>query len=403
MSTEAEYKAAVKQLSDATDEVKKFADTMRAEVKNIGEATAETKASADKALAEMNALSARVTEMEQKAARSGQPTHDAGQQTLGSQILARDEVKSFLKHGTSARGSVTVEAKTILSASGGTGASGSTGLVQADRQPGIIQLVPNQALTIRDLLMPGTTSSSVIDYPLETVFTNNATETAEGAQANESDIKFDLKKMPVAEIRHFVRAGKSILADAPGLQSYINGRLIYGLRLREDKQFLNGDGTGSNILGLMNQSTAYAAPAGANVANATIIDTLRLAILQAVLAGYPATGHILSPVDWTNIELTKDGQSRYIFANPSGISGKVLWGLPVAESLSMAPGNFMTGAFKYAAQVFDREDATITISTEDANNATSGIVSIIAEERVALVVYRPQALIKGTFAAPSHK
>jgi len=403
MSTEAEYKAAVKQLSDATDEVKKFADTSRSEIKALGETTKETKASADKALTEMHALAARVTEMEQKASRSGQPFANEGPQTLGGRVLAHDEVKSFLKQGGTARRSVTVEAKTILSASGGTGTSGSTGLVQADRQPGIIQVVPDQALTIRDLLMPGTTSSSVIDYPLETVFTNNAAETAEGAQANESDIKFDLKKMPVAEIRHFVRAGKSILADTPGLQSYINGRLIYGIRLREDRQFLNGDGTGSNILGLMNQSTAYAAPAGVNVTSSTPIDTLRIAMLQAVLAGYPATGHILSAVDWANIELTKDTQSRYIFANPSGLSGKVLWGLPVAESLSMAPGSFMTGAFKYAAQIFDREDATITISTEDANNATSGLVSIIAEERTALVVYRPQALIKGTFAAPAGK
>ncbi|WP_240386491.1 phage major capsid protein [Asaia bogorensis] len=70
----------------------------------------------------------------------------------------------------------------------------------------------------------------------------------------------------------------------------------------------------------------------------------------------------------------------------------------MAESLSMKAGNFLTGAFAYAAQIFDREDATVTISTEDRDNFVKNMVTILAEERMALAVYRPQALIKGTFA-----
>jgi HK97 family phage major capsid protein len=69
--------------------------------------------------------------------------------------------------------------------------------------------------------------------------------------------------------------------------------------------------------------------------------------------------------------------------------------LPVAESLAMAAGDFMTGAFRYAAQIFDREDATVLISTEDRDNFVKNMLTILCEERLALAVYRPQALIKG--------
>lgn len=63
----------------------------------------------------------------------------------------------------------------------------------------------------------------------------------------------------------------------------------------------------------------------------------------------------------------------------------------------------LPGALAYAAQIFDREDASVLISTEDRDNFVKNMVTILAEERLALVVRRPQALIKGTFVAQSSK
>ncbi|MBO1361528.1 phage major capsid protein [Acetobacter sacchari] len=398
MSTENEYKQAVADLKTATDQVRQFAETAKTEMKNLGEMTRETKQSADKALTEMNALAARVTEMEQKGARAG-----GGEQietrSLGQRFVADDNIKAAMAEGDRWKGRLSVDLKSITSGST-TGASGTTGLVVADRQPGIVQVVPNRQLVIRDLLMPGSTSSSAIDYVRETGFTNNAAAVAENPTTPkpQSDLTFDLQNLPVRTIAHWVLASKQILADAPMLASYIDGRLRYGLAFVEDTQLLSGDGTGQNLKGLMTQATAYAQPAGVTVKNETMIDRLRLAMLQSTLALFPATGHILNPTDWASIELTKDGQQRYVFANPTGVAGPVLWGLPVAQSLAMAAGGFMTGAFRYAAQIFDREDATVTISTEDRDNFVKNMVTILAEERLALAVYRPEALIKGSFA-----
>ncbi|WP_434605118.1 phage major capsid protein [Acetobacter oryzoeni] len=394
---ETEYKAAIKQLSEATDEVKNFAETSKTELKNLGKVTDETKASADKALTALTDISARVTDLEQKASRRGGGNQQPEAKSVGQYVIDSEEVKSILQENGAWTGRTRIELKNITSAVAGT--SG-TGLVVADRVAGIVA-PPQRKLVVRDLLMPGNTSSNAIDYVKETGFTSNAAEVAEnpGVAKPKSDITFDLENLPVRTIAHFVLASVQVLADAPMLASYINGRLIYGLKLREDNQLLNGDGTGVNLKGLMAQATGYAQPSGVKVESATMIDTLRLAMLQATLAEYPATGHVLNPTDWASIELTKDSQSRYVFANPVGLASPTLWGLPVAESLSMAAGNFLTGALQYAAQVFDREEAAVAISTEDSDNFQKNMVTIRAEERLALAVYRPEALIKGTFAA----
>lgn len=72
--------------------------------------------------------------------------------------------------------------------------------------------------------------------------------------------------------------------------------------------------------------------------------------------------------------------------------------LPVVETQAMPLDNFLTGAFQLGAQIFDREDANVEISTEDGNNFTKNLVTIRAEERLAMATYRPEAFVKGAFA-----
>src|SRR3546814_10185181 len=82
-------------------------------------------------------------------------------------------------------------------------------------------------------------------------------------------------------------------------------------------------------------------------------------MLQAALAEFPATGHVLNPIDWAEIELTKITDGGYLFANPQNDSQPRLWGLPVVETQAMTAGIFLTGAFRLGAQIFDRQDARV--------------------------------------------
>src|SRR5699024_2916136 len=132
----------------------------------------------------------------------------------------------------------------------------------------------------------------------------------------QSDMTFELVTTTAKVIAHYTKASRQILSDASQLASYIDGRLRYGLAYKEEDQLLNGDGTSQNLNGIIPQATAYAANAGVTVTSATSIDTLRLAALQAQLAEYPASGFVLNPIDWAQIELTKDSEGRYIIGQP---------------------------------------------------------------------------------------
>jgi HK97 family phage major capsid protein len=384
------------ELKKAADDVKSAAEKHEAEIKRLGTASTETKKAADEALVKHNELSARMTELEQKQDRRGREPER--QKSLGQIVTASEELKAFIKAG--GKGRISIPVKAIIS-SLTTDADGSAGdLIVPDRRPGIIA-PPERRMTIRDLITPGRTSSNAIQYVKETGFTNSAatvTETAGTAKA-QSELKFDLETEAVTTIAHWVLATKQILDDVPMLQSYIDGRLRYGLRYVEENQLLNGGGTGTDLNGIYTQATAYAAPIEPTAAgNLTKIDVIRLAILQAFLAEYPANGIVLNPKDWADIELTKTDEGAYLFANPQGGSEPRLWRLPVVETQAMTVDKFLTGAFQLGAQIFDREDANVEISTEDSDNFRKNLVTIRAEERLTLAVYRPESFIKGDFS-----
>jgi HK97 family phage major capsid protein len=254
--------------------------------------------------------------------------------------------------------------------------------------------LPMRPLAIRDLLSPGTTSSNNIEYPIMLTRTQSAAGVAEGGLKPQSDLTFDLKSAPVRTVAHVFKASRQILDDAPGLQSIIDAEARYGLEFLEDTQFLYGDGTGQNLTGIVPLASAYS-QTYVGPGTETDIDRLRLAILQSTLSLYPATGIVLHPTDWAKVEMTKDGQGRYIIGNPQSLLAPTLWGLPVASSLSLTAGTFLTGAFRRGAQIFDRQNIEVLLSTEDQDNFVKNMITIRAEERLALAVYRPTAFVTG--------
>lgn len=392
---EPDIKAIAQQLSDATNQVKAFAEDAKGRMEKGEELTASAKQAADEALVKFNELSAQMTEVEQKLARHGGDPEREARKSVGQLVTANDDVKSFMERAPS-KGSVKVSGIKAVLTSATTDADGSAGdLVVADRQPNIIAPMLRR-MTVRDLLMPGRTNGNTVEYPVETGFTNNAAAVAEGNLKPQSELKFDKRQLKIGTIAHWIPASKQILADAPMLQSYIDGRLRYGLAIEEERQLLLGDGTGDNLLGLIPQASAYA-PHASLPAGATMIDKLRYAILQAALAECPATGHVLNPIDWANIETTKDDTGRYVIGNPQDGAEPRLWRLPVVETPSMQVDKFLTGGFAMAAQIFDREDVSVEISTEDRDNFVRNLVTILAEARLGLAVFRPEGLIYGDF------
>ncbi len=377
------------------DEVKAIAEKAVEEAKRGIEMTESVKEKADESLTKTNELKAQLTEIEQKLSRrAGGDQDEPERKSLGQHVIDSDAFKAKLANSAS-RGAVSlsIDSKTILSASGtwGATASVSNSLVVADRQPPVA--LPMRQMTVRDLLAPGETASNAVEFAVQTARTNNAAVVAENTTKAYSNYTWNLQNFPVRTIAHMAKASRQILDDAPGLKSIIDAEMRYGLEFAEEAEMLYGDGTGAHLLGIVPQATAYSAAFA--VTGETAIDRIRLAMLQGVLALYPMTGTVLNPTDWTKIEMLKDAQGRYIIGDPQGTVAPRLWGLPVVASIAMTAGTFLTGAFKYAAQIFDRMQIEVLISTENADDFEKNMISIRAEERLALVVKRPAAFITG--------
>lgn len=370
------------------------------EAKKSGTLSEETKAAVDKMASEFNALreaektlKAALGDLEQHVAQM--PLNNAKKvaESLGQVVISSDALKAFaasIEGGK--RVSVPVNAALLST-------DVADGVVEPQRLPGI-DTAPKQRLFIRDLIAPGRTGSAAIFWVQQTGFTNAAKVVPEGTQKPYSGIEFATKITPVNTVAHMFKASKQILDDFSQLQSTIDAEMRFGLKYVEEQEILFGDGTGVHLHGIVPQASAF--DPAFTVAQQNGIDDLRLAMLQAQLARFPASGHVLHFIDWAKIELTKDSLGRYILANPSALTGPTLWGLPVVATETAAfQGKFLTGAFNAAAQLFDREDANVVISTENADDFEKNMISIRCEERLALAVKRPEAFIYGTFTAPA--
>lgn len=358
--------------------------------------TTETRAKVDELLLKHGELQANLTHAEQVLAKleANGAGGDVQHESFGQKFVNSDEYKSFAGK-TTPRGRVDMTYKAAIT-SVTTNTDGAAGdLVTTTRLPGVIGM-PQRRMTVRDLITPGTMDGNALEYVKETGFTNAADMVAEGSKKPESSLKYDVVSTTAKVIAHYVKASRQILSDASQLASMIDGRLRYGLAFKEEQQLLNGTGVGQELLGIIPQATAFVNPM-VPPGTGTSIDMIRQAMLQAFLAEYPATGIVMNPIDWATIELLKDTTGRYIIGNPQGSINATLWNLPVVETQAVQVDKFLTGAFKLGAQVFDRWQARVEVATENEDDFVKNMVTILAEERLALAVYRPQAFVYGDF------
>lgn len=391
---QAEFKTLLTDLAKRDAEIKTFAEKAAAEIKDHGKAHADTKAALDLLVKTGTELQARLMEVEQKLGRRG-GGDEQSEKSTGHRFVETDEFKALQARG---KGSARLSVKAITSVTSATTGTGGVGdAIRPTRMPGIITQ-PERVMTIRNLLMPGRTDSNAVEFVKETGFQNSAAPVAEGALKPQSDLAFDLTTVPVRTLAHWFLASRQVLADIPLLMSYIDGRARFGLTYVEEQQILAGDGTGQNLLGLIPQATAYAFGTYSESTD-TKIDRLRRAMLQVRVAEYRTSAFVMNPIDWADIQLQKDADGRYIWSDPTINNGQNIWGLPVVDTNAMTAGKFLAGAFNMAASVIDREDASVEVSTEDSDNFRKNMVTILAEERLALAVFRPDSFVYGNLVA----
>jgi HK97 family phage major capsid protein len=381
-------------LKEKHEELKTYIDTRVTASAEEGKSLSEEHKNAiDTLSAQCTELADKLLKIEQHGVSQPEPQ---GYKSIGEQFAQEARIGEFKSGAIPA---AKMEFKAIINAAPGTG----NPLVPEMRVPGIVH-EPERRLRIRDILNVGRTSSNTIYIPKENVYTNNAgpqiggsPEARENVTKPTSDITFTSATVPVETLAHLFNVSKQVLDDSPMLASYINSRGMYGLKLEEDDQLLNGSGANGNLSGLVTNQTAYAAQSPDVVT--TNLDLLRDAMRQLEVANYMPSAIILHSTDWANIETLKVNagtDDRYVIGDPGRRLAPMLWGVPVVVTNSLTAGTFLVGDFAMVGSLWDRQDASVAISEHHDTNFAKNMVTIRMEERLALAVERGSALVGGS-------
>ncbi len=276
----------------------------------------------------------------------------------------------------------------------------SAGIVAPNYDP-VIQPGIRQELRIRDLLTTVPVTGQNYTYFKENLHTRGAGPVAEGGLKPTSNVTFTTQTDRVKKIAVWMPVTDEALDDVPQLMAYLQELLRYDLKLEEERQILKGDGTGENLNGLMTQATVY--DAALTKAGDTAIDLVRRAIYQVRKQSMlSADGIVMTELDWMNIELQKDGENRYLFANLQGLVTPVLWGRPVVTSDSVDEGDVDTGGeflvanFARSSVLFDRMSFLFKMGLIN-DQFIKNERALLVEERLGLGVRRREGLVKGRF------
>jgi HK97 family phage major capsid protein len=316
----------------------------------------------------------------------------------GVQRLIKDRRGSAVIHFSSKEYSEFFGRKTTITS--GTVGTATTGVLQIDRIPGIT-VEARQQLFVRDLLVASPTTMQVVDFVKVSQPLTIASPAPEASTKAENQLNFSSVSEKVRLLATWIPATRQIIDDLTELMSYLNSSMPYYVNLCEELQLLSGDGTGENLHGLIPQASPF------NPSNLptefTRIDVIGEVISQiAVAKELQPTFCVLHPTDWWKMLLLKDTLGRYILGNPQSTAAPLLFDLTVVPTTSIAVGAFLVGSGSpIAAEIRDRMEMQVEISTEHSTYFVQNMVAIRAEKRLCLLTKRPASFVTGTFAGAS--
>lgn len=264
-------------------------------------------------------------------------------------------------------------------------------------------------LTIAALLGSMATDSDHIAYMVEKV-----DAVAEGKPATVAEtgqrpfVRFDLFERVdenLREIAGMTKISETTINNAPYIRDIINNRLVRELQLVEEHQLLNGDGSGTNLTGLLNREGVQSQ----DISDAETTFNGLLEAKQKVVAntGYAADSLVVNPADYVKLVLKADKNGQYFaggpfmgqYGNGGVLSGPQIWGMSVVDTPSIAAGSYMLGNFSQAGTVLRHGGLRVNSTNSNSTDFENGLITLRVSETVGLMVSRPACLVKGELAA----
>src|SRR5690606_6114031 len=156
----------------------------------------------------------------------------------------------------------------------------------------------------------------------------------------------------------------------------------YGLEEELEDQMVNGDGMDDELEGLATVSNAQV-----QTFETDALVTTRKARTKVRVGGRATpTAYVMHPLDWEQIELSRENDNgSFYYGGPASLAVPRLWGLPVVESEAVPQGTAYVADWRQAV-LWDREQASISVSDSHADFFVRNLAAILAELRVAFGV-----------------
>jgi len=250
-------------------------------------------------------------------------------------------------------------------------------------------LLPQVQPTILDLISIVQTNVGTVEYVTETTFTNAAAETAEGSAAPEGALAYSKQTVSLSWLPFLLPASRQLLSDEARMQSFINDRLILGIKQRLQSQIISGNGTSPNLRGIVNTTGVLTQAKGTD----TVMDQIlkaKVAVINATNGDYVPNTLLINPADYQGLVLSKATTNEYLLGGPLAADANRFWGMTPVVHVAVPSGTPIVCDISQA-ELYVREGVTVSVSDSHSDFFAKGLLAFLAEGRFGFAVLQPKA------------
>lgn len=277
-----------------------------------------------------------------------------------------------------------------------TGGSPVAGGITIDDQ---ISVAPRKRASIRDVANVASISTPSVVYAELKDVTGDAAWVPEGGLKPSMTASVETVTVSAGKVALTAKVTTEVLQDIPQLEREIEAEIINKIGLKEENGIFNGTGTGGQIKGVGDSIPAFSLTGIEVSKSPNMYDAIVAAYTQIVSVSnmaYSPNAIRMNPVDYANMQLTKNDNGDYI--RPFKIGDELITGLRVIQDPNVTLGSFQMGDFRY---LFIRDYVVLSMSIGWENDDfTKNLVTILGEKRMLAYIksqYKT-AFVADTFA-----
>lgn len=391
-------------VKEEADKVEALPETDPKEAENEDEAVKSILESVGKKV--KSEVSAAKAEMEAEFKKWLESKKSAAKQGSLDALISDESVLGFAKGIKATKGSVQVELKDFdfrakASVPGDISiADDYTGTRALSELEAGVSREPQRQPFIEQLVSVGTINSPIDVWIEVTDEAGDPLTKAELAALPQKEWDFAEKTATVRKVGVFAKYSAEMAEDLPNLVSEIRNFLIADLRRVVDTQILSGNGSGENLVGILQNATAYSAGSFAGtVLDANRFDVIETAVSQVITNLFVPNYIVVHPTDQAAMNLSKSSDGHYVLPPFISMNGQVVSGVRVISNTGIAVGNFLVGDFTRSSVKY-RRGLTVEMTNTDQDDFIKDRFTVKATVRLVHRVKENDygAFVKGVFA-----